>query len=76
MNEDSPKKHHSKELPATISPACRAKAVSGSDLVDCLSEQMFRCEYRLSFGRSYFCNHPLRMEIIARTEAEKRPKKA
>ena len=75
MNKHLPKKADSKKFPTTISPACRAKVMAAPDLMDCLTQPTFYCEYKLHFGSGCFCRHPKRMEIAGRTEAEKRGKK-
>lgn len=75
MNEDKPRKSRSRELPATIPPACRAKVMNAPDLVDCLTEDAHYCKDRLHFGTRLYCTHPQRLEIAARTAAEKHGKK-
>ena len=39
---------------------CRTKRLGLSDLWDCLLPSPFKCKYAVSFGRSFFCNHPER----------------
>lgn len=46
---------------------CRARKIGVSDLVDCLVTPRY-CRYALSFGYGCFCRHPLKEEIIRRTE--------
>ena len=67
MSQHQSKNADSKKFRTTISPSCRVKVVNAPDLVDCLTEAPFHCEYRLSFGSSYYCHHPQRLEIAART---------
>ena len=65
-------RHFDRTLP---DPAiCRAIQI-GADLVDCLVENPSQCRYALRFGHGHFCRHPERMEIVKRTEAEKKTKK-
>jgi hypothetical protein len=52
---------------------CRAKPRT-PELVDCLVDNPGLCPHVLSFGDSYFCKHPKRDEIIARTVAAKQRK--
>jgi hypothetical protein len=49
---------------------CRAKHAGFGDYVDCQVPNPDRCIYALSFGGSYFCLHPERFEIVARTESD------
>ena len=47
-------------------------AVAGTGFggyADCLVDGSSDCRYALSFGFHYFCQHPEREEIIARTKA-------
>ena len=37
------------------------------DLVECLAEKLNCCEHAMNYGGSFFCTHPLRMEIAVRT---------
>ena len=50
---------------------CRASSFGGSDIVFCLEDDPHNCSYALSFGSSYFCLHPKRLEIVARTRVAK-----
>lgn len=47
-------------------PECRGKRIA-DDVVDCVTPNPNLCPYSMSFGYSYFCRHPLRKEIVART---------
>ena len=48
---------------------CRAQPAGFGDYVKCLVHFPVECEYALSFGYEYFCLHPQRADIIARTKA-------
>ena len=48
---------------------CRAGHAGFGDYADCLVDAPSDCPYALSFGFHYFCRHPEREEIIARTKA-------
>jgi hypothetical protein len=55
-------------LPSEIS-VCRAIRFGGDDgLIYCLQAEAGRCGYALRFGSGYFCHHPKRLEIVARTK--------
>jgi len=48
---------------------CRAKPRGAGKLIDCLSwTQAGICNFSLSFGKGYFCKHPLSHKIINYTE--------
>ncbi len=48
---------------------CRVKPEGVLDLANChVPEQAAFCGYSLSFGYSYFCQHPCRNEFIENTE--------
>lgn len=46
---------------------CRARATTFG-YVECQVDRPALCPYSLSFGFSYFCLHPERESIVARTE--------
>jgi hypothetical protein len=48
---------------------CRARSLGFSDIVFCLKEDPRNCIYSLRFDTSFFCIHPQRLEIVARTKA-------
>jgi hypothetical protein len=48
---------------------CRARRSGIGDFVDCLVNRPYDCEHALSFANGFFCLHPQRAEIVARTEA-------
>ncbi len=51
---------------------CRAIRLGGEDdLVYCLMEDAYRCAYAVRFGSGFFCRHPNRVEITARTKANR-----
>jgi hypothetical protein len=47
---------------------CRAKHAGFGDYADCLVEYPYQCAYALHFGQDFFCQHPQRADIIARTK--------
>ncbi|MBI5685804.1 MAG: hypothetical protein HZC54_12080 [Verrucomicrobia bacterium] len=47
---------------------CRARQVQ-ADLYECLVKNPHRCRYAQAYGYGFFCRHPERKEIVARTEA-------
>jgi len=47
---------------------CRAQPAGFGDYVKCLVHFPVECEYALSFGYGYFCKHPERDQIVARTK--------
>lgn len=49
---------------------CRAKLAGFENYTDCLVKFGAVCEHAMSFGHGYFCRHPERDQIIARTKAE------
>ncbi len=49
---------------------CRAKGIGIASFADCLVDPPVICAYSQSFGFGYFCHHPEREVIIARTEAQ------
>ena len=50
---------------------CRAlRFGSDDDMAYCLREDAHRCSYALRIGSGYFCHHPRRREIVARTKAD------
>ena len=53
---------------------CRAKASGFADYADCLVDRPYSCRYVLGIAHYFHCFHPDRAAIIARTEAEQRPK--
>ena len=49
---------------------CRGRRVGTGDLVECKTRgRAGRCNFALSYGYSYFCRHPRRLEIAARAVA-------
>ena len=74
MNEDnsiSPECQPKKTRRALPYPGiCRAKAYIPPDLVQCLADHPSRCANAVSFGGSFFCFLPNKLEIIMITEAE------
>jgi len=50
---------------------CRAKVFIPPDLVQCLADHPNSCPNTISYGGSYFCFHPDKLEIAKITEAEK-----
>ena len=46
---------------------CRARNLGNDDLFDCLISAPYECQYALHYGDSFFCRHPERKEIAART---------
>lgn len=46
---------------------CRARAYGDNCLVNCLVSEPDACEHALQFGNAYFCCHPERVKIVART---------
>ena len=51
---------------------CRARRIGVADLVECLAKQPTHCKFSLSFGHSFFCRHPQRLEIAAHTAADRK----
>jgi hypothetical protein len=50
---------------------CRALRFGQSDdMVYCMNENADTCGYALRFGSGFFCHHPKRGEIVARTKAK------
>lgn len=49
--------------------SCRARRSGHAHHADCLVEQPFGCQHVLTFGSAFFCLHPERDSIVARTEA-------
>jgi len=49
---------------------CRARQIH-DELVECFVEQAVECKYALRYGFGWFCRHPQRHGIVARTKAEK-----
>jgi hypothetical protein len=47
--------------------ACLARSSDIGELVSCLTANSFLCKHSLSFGNVFFCCHPQRQEIAART---------
>jgi hypothetical protein len=47
---------------------CRARHAGFGNYVDCLVDLPTECKYALSFGYGYFCKHPERDQIVARTK--------
>ncbi len=51
-----------------IPASCRAQAIGSiTEFAECLSQPVDACSYRIPFGLAYFCWHPARSEIVART---------
>src|SRR6266536_5458159 len=50
---------------------CRAKRSGFGDYVDCLADARYNCAHGLACHGDYFCRHPEREKIIARTESAK-----
>lgn len=48
---------------------CRAKAIGGTGLVDCLCEGTI-CQYAMPFGYTHLCNHPDKHTIADASKAE------
>ncbi|MCA0445062.1 MAG: hypothetical protein LCH54_02410 [Bacteroidetes bacterium] len=48
---------------------CRAKAIGGTGLVDCLCEGTI-CQYAMPFGYSHLCNHPEKHTIADSSKAD------
>lgn len=46
--------------------SCRGRRIGAADLVECQTARGGHCKYALSFGYSFFCRHPRRMEFAAR----------
>jgi hypothetical protein len=70
--------------PAAIPPApqrapqiprgCRAARIGDiTAFAECLAKRPASCPHRFPFGSSYFCEHPQRDAIIARTQVAQRP---
>jgi len=50
---------------------CRAMRFDHDDeMVYCLLENVRNCDFALRFGSGFFCHHPKRGEIVARTKAQ------
>jgi len=49
-----------------LSASCRARHITNSDQVECLSLQSKGCKFVLSIGKARICLHPERHEIAAR----------
>jgi hypothetical protein len=47
--------------------ACLARSSDIGELVSCLTANSFLCKHSLNFGNAFFCCHPQRQEIAART---------
>ncbi|MHC4641228.1 MAG: hypothetical protein ACYS32_06255 [Planctomycetota bacterium] len=45
---------------------CRAKDVGMESFLECLEEKPQKCEFAISFGYSYLCKCPLRVNIAKR----------
>ena len=63
--------------PAAMGPAqgmadCCARRIGAAELVECQSKQPAQCKFALSFGYSFFGRHPRKLEIAARTSAERK----
>ena len=52
--------------------ACRGRHIGVKDIVECLSLPEHHCEFLMSFGHRYYCNHPQRLQIAKRTVAATR----
>ncbi|GEM_PF-2135739 len=52
---------------------CRAKA-GVPNYPECLVDDPAHCDYSLGFGGIYFCRHPQRQEIVAKTVAGTKPR--
>ncbi len=42
---------------------CKAKDIGLKSFLECLEENPYECPFSVSFGRSYFCQCPLRVYI-------------
>jgi len=42
---------------------CKAKDIGLRSFLECLEENPYECSFSVSFGRSYFCQCPLRVYI-------------
>jgi len=47
---------------------CKAKDIGLESHLQCLEEAPFKCPFSVHFGRSYFCNCPLRVYIAKTLE--------
>jgi hypothetical protein len=63
---DAPKPKPERTLPDAA--ICRGESIGSTDLVDCLVPSPVECRYALPFGNGYFCQHPDRKGIVARTK--------
>ena len=60
--------------PAATGPArgmadCCGQRIGAVDLVECQAKQPSLCKFAFNFGYSFFCRHPRKLEIAARTTA-------
>ena len=46
---------------------CRARDINLAGFAECCVSQPWGCRYAIGFGNGYFCKHPRREEIIAKT---------
>lgn len=46
---------------------CGARLYAAPDVVECVAERPTWCEHVLYFGEGFFCTHPHRAKIVART---------
>lgn len=56
-----------------IHPWCKARDLGLPDFVECLCPEYAACRHALGFGYSILCRHPLRREIVRRTEVPRHP---
>lgn len=52
--------------------SCRGRRIGVKNIVECLSVPEHHCEFLMSFGHRYYCNHPQRLQIAIRTAAAAR----
>jgi hypothetical protein len=56
----------------SFAATCAAQAIGHiTDYAECLSESPDGCRFRWPFGLAHLCHHPLRKQIIARTNARR-----
>ncbi len=46
--------------------SCHGRYIGVRDIVECLSSPDEHCEFLMSFGHRYYCNHPQRLQIVKR----------
>jgi hypothetical protein len=67
--------HQSEGKPARLLPeatVCRASHSGIGDLIYCLAPNPEFCPNILNFGNAWFCCHPQRQDLAARTQARPR----